>query len=344
MNNTKKNKSMTTADAEKDLIFADPCLLGVLLTDRTTGRNIIWATDDYAELGEQFSFSSTVTSEIIFENPSLIKPRSEKERERQALRSKAKAEVFTPSWVCNKQNNLIDNAWFGSVSNRFNKEIENGWESTYARKNPTDQRDRIKFPAKLGKTWEDYVLAPRLEVSCGEAPYLTSRYDSVTGKYIRPKNRIGLLDRKLRVITENTHGVAPNWLRWAKKALQSVYGFEWQGDSIFLARKNLLLAVVEYYQEVFHSIPKSKQLLEFAEIISWNIWQMDGIKFVIPNTCHIEEQTTDNLFGERLVQRCECPGCQRDDVFKHNGVYPYIMDWLEKKPIRFVDFMKGRNN
>lgn len=43
----------------------------------------------------------------------------------------------------------------------------------------------------------------RLEISCGEAPYLVSRYDSVTGKTIKIKNRIGLLDRKLRIVSEN---------------------------------------------------------------------------------------------------------------------------------------------
>jgi hypothetical protein len=32
------------------------------------------------------------------------------------------AEVFTPSWICNAQNNLIDNTWFGR-DNVFNKEI-----------------------------------------------------------------------------------------------------------------------------------------------------------------------------------------------------------------------------
>ena len=48
------------------------------------------------------------------------------------------------------------------------------------------------------------VVAFRLEISCGEAPYLVSRYDTVTGETIPISQRIGLLDRKLRVISENT--------------------------------------------------------------------------------------------------------------------------------------------
>lgn len=31
------------------------------------------------------------------------------------------------------------------------------------------------------KDWRKYVDARRLEISCGEAPYLVSRYDTVTG-------------------------------------------------------------------------------------------------------------------------------------------------------------------
>lgn len=46
--------------------------------------------------------------------------------------------------------------------------------------------------------------ARRIEISCGEAPYLVSRYDTVTGEFIELLSRIVLLDRKLRVVTENT--------------------------------------------------------------------------------------------------------------------------------------------
>ena len=311
-------------------------VLSILLIDRTTGENIIWATDDYSSLGADYTFSDNIRLEqITGENGMVIKPRVEKDKESQTQRSKDKAEVFTPSWVCNAQNNLIDDAWFGKHSNRFNKELGTTWESTYPRKNPDDTRDRIKFPNKPGKTWKDYVLANRLEVSCGEAPYLTSRYDTVTGKYIKPKNRIGLLDRKLRVISENTPNAAV-WLHWAEIALQSTYGFEWQGDNILLARENILLAVVETYNERFHSTIKKERLLQFAEIISWNIWQMDGIKFVIPNTCHEETDSQITLFGTTKTTT-PCPGCKSGDKKRHNGIYATIMDWAEHKVIRFVD-------
>ena len=61
----------------------------------------------------------------------------------------------------------------------------------------------IKFTKKKGKTCEYYVKANRMEVSCGEAPYLGSRYDTITGDAIPLDSRIDLFDRKLRVVSEN---------------------------------------------------------------------------------------------------------------------------------------------
>lgn len=332
-----KKKAERRVD-EKELLYSDPRLLDLLLLDRSTKKNIIWATNDYSTLGEEFSFYAPITSKQLLENPSLIIPRSQKALENQIQRSKAKAEVFTPSWVCNKQNNQIDNAWFGKATNRFNKELICGWESTYSRKDPNDFRDRIKFPTKTGKTWKDYVLDTRIEISCGEAPYLTSRYDTVTGKFIRPKNRIGLLDRKLRVITENT-SIAPLWLNWAEKALQSTYGFEWQGDNVFLARKNILLSIIEYYECLYHTILKPERIYKFAEIISWNIWQMDGIKFVVPNSCHEINESKLTLLGDVVSSR-PCPGCKTGNNKHHTGVYSLIKDWKADTIVQFIETME----
>ena len=180
---------------ENRLVQFDRTLLEILLKDRTTGKNIIWATDNYAHYGEKYAKTSPILIELITSHKGqLIKPRTEKSKAEQQKRVRQKAEVFTPSWVCNVQNNLIDEAWFGRVS-PFNREKEQSWETV---------TDKISFPPSEEKSWQNYVQEPRMEISCGEAPYLTSRYDTVTGDYIPVKDRIGLLDRKLRVITENT--------------------------------------------------------------------------------------------------------------------------------------------
>lgn len=112
---------------ENILATLDPKILKILLKDKTTRQNIIWATDDYVHLGEQYASDKQITAKAITgENGNVIRPRIEKSKDEQTSRVRNKAEVFTPSWVCNKQNNLVDAAWFGR-ENVFNTEIENGW-------------------------------------------------------------------------------------------------------------------------------------------------------------------------------------------------------------------------
>lgn len=305
-------------DIKENYLYSfDPALLKVLLLDRTTGKNIIWATDVYAALGEEYGADKQIIPGCItglFGN--VIKPRSDKTRLEQSARVRDKAEVFTPSWVCNLQNNLVDSAWFGR-ENVFNTEKDKGWSAN---------TEKVVFPDIKGKGWQDYVNENRLEITCGEAPYLVSRYDTVTGQIIPVRERIGLLDRKLRIVSENTVD-EDEWKLWAKKAVQSVYGFEWAGDNVLLARENLLFTVSDYYKEKFKAQPDKKYLLEIARIISWNIWQMDGLKGVVPNSCSPE-----------------CVGCKKRDMFKHDGIYCKIYDWTAKKQIEFYKLIKGENN
>ena len=81
------------------------------------------------------------------------------------------------------------------------------------------------------RVWKNYIDSRRIEITCGEAPYIVSRYDAATGKAIEIKNRIGILDRKLRVVSENTT-TSGEWLDWARKAYMHTYGYEWQGDNL----------------------------------------------------------------------------------------------------------------
>lgn len=143
-----------------------------LLKDHTTQQNIYWATDSYANtLGEGYTFYDPITIEkITGERGNIIRPRAVKSKEEQVQRSKDKAEVFTPSWICNAQNNLIDEQWFGRKEGLVNSpdpEDPHGW---------IDNTEKIAFPDTEGKTWRDYVADTRLEITCGEAPYLANRY------------------------------------------------------------------------------------------------------------------------------------------------------------------------
>lgn len=81
-------------------------ILKTLLCDRTTGRNIIWADNEYEALGDGYMGDDEMTVEkITGMNSGVIKPRIAKEQEKQSQRTKSRAEVFTPSWLCNQMNN-----------------------------------------------------------------------------------------------------------------------------------------------------------------------------------------------------------------------------------------------
>lgn len=304
-----------------------PGVLDKLLIDHTRHQfldhfpqcNIVWATDSYARLGEDFAAQKPILKHLITKgNSKVIQPRASKTREEQAIRTKDKAEVFTPSWICNAQNNLIDNAWFGSgLENQFNTENPDHTWTT----NPAP----IKFPE--GKCWKDYVRDTRLEITCGEAPYLCSRYDTVSGQIIPIDNRIGLLDRKLRVVSENTNK-SGDWLEWAKMALQHTYGYEFQGDSLLIARETVFLTFIEYYREKFHCEVPSQSIPGIAYIVSWNLWQMDGLNDTLP---FAEKKSQSNdLFGS--ISTTTSP------------VYAQIRDWRQPRDKQKIEFKNLKKN
>ena len=311
----------------------DDSLLSILLKDHSSGKNIVWATDNYEIKGDGYeSYSSITVKAITGRRGNVIKPRVGKSKKEQLHRVKDKAEVFTPSWICNRQNNLIDNAWF-EKENVFNIEKEKSWHTV---------TKKITFPN--GKTWQDYVKANRMEISCGEAPYLCSRYDTVSGLWIELQDRIGVLDRKIRIINENTAS-KEEWIKWVKEAYKATYGFEWQGDSLLIARENLLFTFIDYYEGRFTESPDIDTLTEMAKIISWNIFQMDGLKFVIPNSCKPIPKRQFSIFdiideNEDATELCE--GCRKNDNKLHTGIYVRVMDWGKKKSVRFIDLMEEK--
>mgnify|MGYP000880478940 CR=1 FL=1 len=350
---------------ENEIITLNPLLLDELLKDRTTGKNIIWATDDYKNYGEGYGFFDEIRSELITgAHGNIIMPRSVKSKLAQNARTRNMAEVFTPTWICNKMNNLVDNAWF-EKNDVFNKEDGNAWSIS---------EQKIVFPdydKHQPKGWESYIGAKRLEITCGEAPYLASRYDAVTGEPIPITDRIGILDRKLRVLNEKIRlrkdktKAYKRWLELAKKALMSTYGFEWQGDNVLIARENILYTVMDYFAAKFGEPLPEAYLAPLAEIISWNIWQMDGLKCVVPNSCHDYKKqpkaVSPNLFDKkafssnvlkRSVSVCDvqdeeiqkCQGCLKDNIDLHNGVYCKIKNWSTGKIFKFKDLLSQQGS
>lgn len=260
-------------------------MLRYLLKDKTTKNNIILATDRYGS--EDFSIFPTdeITVNLLRNEAFDLQPRVLKSKDEQTARTKNKAEVFTPSWICNKMNNHCDFEWFGR-GEIFNKEIGEGWKTNCK---------KIKFPKD--KTWQEYIYSKRLEITCGEAPYIVSRYDAATGDIIDVADRIGILDRKIRVINENVDN-EEEWLDWVKKAYQSVYGYEYQGDNLLIARINLLLTFVDYYENRWNKKPLNNSLKTITNIIVWNFWQMDGLTGTVPFREATEEIYQISLFGD----------------------------------------------
>lgn len=357
-------EKQASADVQETaLAELDKNILLILLKDRSTEKNILWATDDYKDLGIGFAADDEITLPAITgAHGNLIKPRALKSKEEQGARTRNMAEVFTPLWICNKQNNLADNAWFGR-ENVFN--TENGTDCQAA-------EGKIAFPGEDGADgWRAYIGSKRLEITCGEAPYLASRYDTMTGEIVPLAKRIGLLDRKLRVINERTRNfkdrerAKKRWLELATLAVRSTYGFEWAGDNILLARENLLFTVADYYAAKFGDALDMEMLEHFAETISWNIWQMDGLKAVVPNSCHDykkeRQAVTPNLFAakdfsartlKRSVSPCDvdederqkCQGCLKDNIDLHNGIYCRIKNWSTGKVLLFKDMLDGEGS
>lgn len=323
---------------ENKILERYPEVMDILLRDHTTKKNIIWATNNYEYLGENYNKIKQIKSTLITGvNGNVIMPRIKKDSILQQSRVKNMAEVFTPSWVCNAQNNIIDNAWF-QQKNVFNKEIidENRWETI---------KEKINFPKN--KTWKDYVKEKRLEITCGEAPYIISRYDTTCGKFIEVEDRIGLLDRKLRIINENVN-TCDKWLKATETAFKNTYAFEWQGDNLLLARESMLFTFIENFKFKFDKAPLLKSIQYIAYIISWNVWQMDGLKGVIPFSCSKIQTKKVNLFGEVETDNSFCSGCINNNMFEHNGIYCLVKDWSNKdkitgKPgrkLRFIDLIE----
>lgn len=256
-------------------------VLDNLLIDHTTGKNIVWATDSYTELGHGYARQDQITLDSLINNGFKLASRSERSHTEQKSRTRKHAEVFTPSSVIKKMNDCIDDEWFGEKG-RF-------------------EEDTVSFTEDEGKTWFDYVSSTRLEITCGEAPFLTSRYDAVTGEYIDVNKRVGLLDRKLRVVSERAVNERM-WWKCAQEAYRSVYGYEFQGDNLLLARLNLLMTFTDARVARFEETSGPDELRIISEIISWNIWQMDGLSGKVPygdKECVIKDWKSGN--GEVLA-------------------------------------------
>ena len=292
-------------------------LLDRILVDKTTKKNIMWATDAYKERGGAYARNKEITPALITgRNADVIKTRACKATGQRSERTKQHAEVFTPLWIVQKMNDHADEVWFGYPDVFFRG---------------GDPTDKIGFPE--GKTWQSYVDSRRLEITCGEAPYLVSRYDVETGENIPLARRIGVFDRKMRVVSENTD-TEEEWLKWAYRALEATYGYEFQGDNVLIARINLLMTFDECLRSRWGRRPTASEYSRAANIIAWNIWQMDGLAGTIPY-CKAEENRQLSMFDwldlEERIRECA-------DTQPHCQIY----NWRSREPSEYLSLQQGR--
>ena len=237
-------------------------VLKTLLQDKNTGKNIIWATNEYIKFGPEYlSDSEMISYTVNALDLNLLQPRVTKSKETQKGRTKDKAEVFTPSWICDYMNSYCDFDWFN------------------IKKKDKDGKVRFIFDDK--KSLKGYVDLKKLEITCGEAPFVISRYDTTKGNIISLYKRIGFLDRKLTAISQYIED-KEEWLKMVYRAYESSYGYEYQGDNLLKARINLFYSFIDYYEKKWGLFPSNTELKKIANIISRNFWQMDGLTYTAP--------------------------------------------------------------
>lgn len=307
-------------------------VLDILLQDKSTKTNIIWATDAYDFYDKGCGDTDNIRADVFFsENPVVLVPRTRKAVDEQQQRTRSKAEVFTPVWICNRMNNVLDEQWFGR-KDVFNSGEDESWVVTDG---------PIEFPE--GKTWKSYVDSRRLEITCGEAPYLVSRYDAATGDFILPlSRRVGILDRKIRIVSENTSSL-DEWIRWTERAFQSCYGYEWQGDSLLIARINMLMTFYDYFKERWNCDPEPNNLKRIANIIAWNLWQMDGLTGTVPFGKPVQQthqMTLFDDFGNTNLKRLETSRPSKIYDWRRDNSVPFdkckLRGKMDKKLFDFV--------
>ena len=213
-------------------------LLEPLLADRTTNTPIVWATNTYADLGFGFLPRDSIRPERILDTPGFVlRPRAAKAFEDRSSRTKSHAEVFTPLPVCRRMIGALE------------------------------------LPGDAAALLD----ATCLEITCGEAPFLSTRYDPATGTPVPPPDRFGILDRKLRAAA-TLAAESEDFPALALRACRSTYGYEFQGDNLLIARINLFMAIVE----AFPSPPIDAVMRKIALVIAANLVQMDGLSGTVP--------------------------------------------------------------
>ena len=297
-------------------------LLDKLLVDKTTKGHILWGTDAYSERGEGYAKGREIfVSLVLYHNLGVIKTRARKAFEQQLDRTKLHGEVFTPRWVCNMMIDAIDCDWFG-----IDKLPVDAWQHVE------------ELFQQTKKSWKKYVDNKRLEITCGEAPYLVQRYDVANGEMMPVEERTGILDRKLHVVSTYATTV-DEWIHWAIRAFEATFGYEYQGDNLLIARVNFMKTFIEFFQSKWNEYPDSKVLERLIHKITWNVWQMDGLTDTIPCSYDFaEEQSLFDIPQDKFENQ---PACKIRSWRNHKLSSFSFKEMKGRQPIMKFDYIVG---
>lgn len=282
---------------ETQLLWRSKQLLDILLKDHTTGSNIKWGTDSYINHGSSFRDDQEITASLITGwYDGFIRPRAEKNRDVQLERQRSKAEVFTPSWVVKLQ---VDAA--------------------------LEEMKDLPLVEYLQTKW--------IEITCGEAPYMVNRYDMSTGSIIPLSKRAGFMDVKFRRLNQEIEA-EEEWIELALEIYKSSYGYEYQGDSLLLARENLMLTFIDNFFYMFGAFPDKKVIIEVSKIVSLNVFQMDGLTYEIPySDIGVSKSGVQLSLFEELEEEESTDELQ----------FATIKCWDNSELIIFKDIIEGEN-
>ena len=116
-----------------------------------------------------------------------------------------------------------------------------------------------------------------------------------------------------------------------------MYGYEYQGDNLLIARINVLRTLEDAIQEAGYESYRTADLKKLANIISWNFWQMDGLTGYVPFRALDESYYQPSIF-DLLTQTEEIP----DEANNHEAILAKIYDWSNNSELEYNDMQLGR--
>lgn len=228
------------------------------------------------------------SSEITSDNVFVLNIRALKNKDVKDARTKNQAEVYTPVKIVREMLDALE------------EESKDDFE-----------------------TGEAFIDATILEITCGEGAFIATRYEPDTGIIIPVPERTGAFDRKMQMAYKSSNSYE-SFEALALRALKATYAYELQGDSLLIARVNMLMDFIEHCGEYYSQRPEPCVLMQAAEIITLNLFQMDGLTGRTPKV------SSDKAVNELdMFEIQEIPDDYREDK------EVIIKDWAEDKFITF---------